>query len=213
MINKLRIRNRVLNVLPFIGDLKESIALGIFYRNWRRNGMPIPAPQPVKRAMLTGEAKRIGAETFVETGTFTADTVWFMKDTFGKIFSIEVEPTLAEIATTRFSKYPHIRIVLGDSAETLPAIMPEISGPALFWLDGHYSAGITGRGSKDCPIYEELAAIAAHPPSRFSIVIDDLRYFGTDPAYPSFEEISQHINGLFPSLKITTEVDMIWCRA
>lgn len=212
MITKLRIRNRILNVLPFIGDLKESITLGKFYRSWRRNGMPIPAPQPVKRAMLAGEAKRIGAETFVETGTFTADTVWFMKDTFQEIFSIEVEPTLAKVASARFRKYPHIRIIRGDSAEILDTIMTKIVGSTLFWLDGHYSAGITGRGSKDCPIFEELAAIAKCPPPRFSIVIDDLRYFGTDPAYPTFEEISRHINEVFPSLRVTTELDMIWCR-
>ena len=50
-------------------------------------------------------------------------------------------------------------IVQGDSGKVLSEILLEINEPAIFWLDGHYTAGITARGVKECPIFEELDCI------------------------------------------------------
>jgi hypothetical protein len=67
-----------------------------------------------------------------------------------------------------------------------------IDQPALFYLDGHYSGGITARAAKDTPIYEELSHIFEHDP-RHVIVIDDARCFGRDPDYPSLHELREFI--------------------
>lgn len=213
MIEKLKIRNLIYRIVPFTADWHQAWQLAKSYRHWRTLGLPIPAPHPVKRALLLREALRIKAETFVETGTFTGDTVWFMRDRFPKVFSIEVQPQLAALAAKLFSNNPSVEIVEGDSATALAGIARRIHGSAIFWLDGHYSAGITGRGAKDCPIFEELQAIANHPPARFSIVIDDRRCFGTDPAYPPYADLLSYIATLFPELDVTDEMDMIWCRS
>lgn len=213
MIGKLKIRNLIYRIAPYAADWHQAWQLAKSYRHWRTNGLPIPAPHPVKRALLLREALRIKAETFVETGTFTGDTVWFMRDRFPKVFSIEVQPQLAALATKLFSNNSSVEIVEGDSATVLTGIARRIHGSAIFWLDGHYSAGITGRGAKDCPIFEELQAIANHPPARFSIVIDDRRCFGTDPAYPPYTDLLLYIGSLFPKLDVTDEMDMIWCRS
>ena len=212
MIRKLKLRNLVYQILEPIGDWQQAIRLARFYTSWRTRGLPIPAPHPVKRALLLREALRIKAEIFVETGTFTGDTVWFMRDRFHKVYSIEVQPQLAEIAISLFRNNPRVEIVKGDSASALADLVKRIEGTTLFWLDGHYSAGITGRGSKDCPIFEELQAIANHPPACFSIVIDDRRCFGTDPTYPLYSDLVSQIAMLFPQLNVTEELDMIWCR-
>jgi hypothetical protein len=136
-----------------------------------------------------------------------------MRDAFQDIHSIEVQPDLARIACQRFKKLRHVTIHTGDSSSVLPIIQNKIKGTTLYWLDGHYSAGITGRGAKDCPIYEELEAIAALPPARFSIVIDDHRCFGSDPAYPTYVELLDQLTGLFPDHDVNVELDMVWCRA
>jgi hypothetical protein len=58
---------------------------------------------------------------------------------------------------------------------------------------------MTGRGLKDCPIHEELTAIAQGSQYAFSILIDDARCFGTDPAYPSIEAMKNISTRIFPT--------------
>ena len=57
--------------------------------------------------------------------------------------------------------------------------MPKLSGDINFWLDGHYSAGKTFKGEKDCPIEDELNAIEENLENfaKISILIDDIRLF------------------------------------
>jgi hypothetical protein len=49
----------------------------------------------------------------------------------------------------------------------LPLIIKDLNEPAIFWLDGHYSSGITAKGDKICPIFEELDSIFNNSKSRF----------------------------------------------
>jgi len=212
MFDRIQHRNSLFGMFPFLADWHQAWQLAKSYKHWKHGGLPVPAPHPVKRALLLREALRIKAGCFVETGTFTGDTVWFMRDKLAKVYSIEVQPQLAALASGLFRNDPRVEIIEGDSATALADLVKRINGTTLFWLDGHYSAGVTGRGAKDCPIFEELKAIADHPPEQFSIVIDDRRCFGNDPAYPSYEELTTHIAALFPHLKVTDELDMIWCR-
>lgn len=149
--------------------------------------------------MLRAEALRLGATTFIETGTYMGDTIWSLRETCNKLISIEVQPQLAEIARSRFRNIPHVEIITGDSAVELNRVVTEIEGSCLFWLDGHYSAGMTGRGAKNCPIYEELAAIEKGCDFPFSIMIDDARCFETDPAYPTVAELKSAVELNFPS--------------
>jgi hypothetical protein len=62
--------------------------------------------------------------------------------------------------------------VQGDSGKELPKIVTQLDTPAIFWLDGHYSAGITAKGDTECPIFEELEAIFEPDKSCKHILID-----------------------------------------
>ena len=95
----------------------------------------------------------------VETGTYVGEMVDAMKDSFEKIYSIELGVELARNAQEKFSAYSHIHIIQGDSGQVLKTLASQIRQPALFWLDGHYSAGITAKGAKDTPVCEELQYI------------------------------------------------------
>jgi hypothetical protein len=143
----------------------------------------------VKRRTLRDYIRRYGIRTFVETGTFIGDTTAAMAQHVDQVITIELSPDLAERARKRFAQLPRVRVIEGDSGEVLPELLAELEEPALFWLDGHYSAGITARGELETPIRNELEAILGHPVTGHVILIDDARDF-TGGVYPTIEEVT-----------------------
>ena len=70
--------------------------------------------------------------------------------------------------------------LFNDVSENIfPSLLPKLSGNINFWLDGHYSAGVTFKGEKDCPVEDELIAIEQNLNNfnKISILIDDVRCF------------------------------------
>ena len=158
-------------------------------RRWRRAGCPPPPPHPAKRRLIREFAQRQTFRTFVETGTYLGDMVYAVRDLFEEIVSIEVEPRLAEQATIRFRGLTHVRILQGDSGLLLPRVLADVKSPCLFWLDGHFSGGITGRGELNTPVWTELGAILSHADPNHLILIDDARCFTGEAHYPKVEDI------------------------
>ena len=74
-------------------------------------------------------------------------------------------------------------IVLGTGLfkPNMSATVGKLEEPTLFWLDGHYSGGVTARGSKETPILDEVDKILSTKESRHVLIVDDARCFGTDP--------------------------------
>ncbi len=176
---------------------------------WTRNGKPAPPPHIVKQRTLRSHAENFGLTILVETGTYFGDMVEAMKDDFGQIYSIELSKELYEKAKKRFRGVATVELIHGDSGTELGNLIGRIDKPALFWLDGHYSAGVTARGDQDTPIYEELTHIFDAPDKGHVIIIDDARCFGVDPAYPSIEELSNFIKSKRENVDISIEDDSI----
>ncbi len=127
----------------------------------------------------------------METGTFFGDTTAAIRSHVDTVITIEISPTLAADARRRFERDQQVRVLEGDSGKLLPELMNGLRHPTLFWLDGHYSGGVTARGDEDTPIRAELAAIfACGPEHGHVILIDDARHFG-GAGYPSLDEIAQ----------------------
>ena len=91
----------------------------------------------------------------------------------------------------RFIGIDNIELINGDSGKELGKILVRINQAALFWLDGHYSAGETARGEKDTPILEELHQILNTEEKGHVIIIDDARLFGSDNEYPSLQTLTE----------------------
>jgi hypothetical protein len=177
--------------------------------HWEASGRPAPPPHIVKQRALRYYAKSYGLRILVETGTCYGDMVEAMKADFDRIFSIELSRNLYETARARFEGVEHICIISGDSGTELGKVMSEVDLPALFWLDGHYSAGVTARGSKDTPICEELNHILSAPDRGHVILLDDARCFGTDPAYPTIEQIEDFVRSRRADAEIVVQDDSI----
>ena len=125
--------------------------------------------------------RRYPNRVFVETGTYLGDGIQDALDAgFTQVHSIELSPQLHADAQRRFAGDPRVHLHLGDSGAALGPLIATLSGPITFWLDGHYSEGNTARGDQNTPLERELAAIAAHPHHDHSLLIDDVRCFGTE---------------------------------
>ncbi len=178
-------------------------------RQWEAAGRPVPPPHMAKQQVLRSLGQAHGLKVLVETGTYFGDMVEAMKTSFERIISIELSPTLAAKAAGRFRSSPHVQIRQGDSANVLGNVMKELRQPALFWLDGHYSAGVTAKGEKDTPIFEELTHIFAADDLGHVLVIDDAHCFGVSPGYPTIDELKAFILSRRPAMKIAVVDNMI----
>lgn len=191
-----------LNIIKLIREKK-------ILRDWDKRGRPVPPPDLVKQKTVKEYARKFSIDTLIETGTYLGDMVDAVKDTFGMIFSIELDEALYERAKKRFSKFDHISIVQGDSGEVLPVILADIKQPCLFWLDGHYSGGDTAKGSQETPILQELHYILTHDVEGHVILIDDARLFTGQNGYPTIGEIRALISKEHPDWRFEIEHDII----
>ena len=117
---------------------------------------------------------------FVETGTYMGETILAMEPLFDRLYTIEIKEEFYRNAKDAYHGNK-IEFLLGDSSKVLCTLCPLLESPTLFFLDGHWSAGDTGRGDKDCPLYEEVEAIMEKFSFEAVVVIDDVRLFGKGP--------------------------------
>lgn len=168
--------------------------------NWLAHGKPVPTPHFVKQEALRYYADKYALNTLIETGTLFGDMVFAMREVFSKIVSIELGSELYLQAISRFWKMSNVDIIQGDSGKVFPAILPQIEEPCLFWLDGHYSAGITAKGQLETPIIEELQAIFNHPEkTNHVILIDDARCFTGQNDYPELSHLKELVAKNLPN--------------
>jgi len=175
---------------------------------WKKNGRPSPPPHIVKQMAIEEYQQKFNTKIMVETGTYLGDMVEAQRDRFDKIYSVELSKKLFQRAVKRFKTYSHINILNGDSGIVLNKLLPGIDTPALFWLDGHYSGGITAKGSKECPVPEELEAILKSDLPHI-ILIDDARLFDGTHDYPILDEIKQLYKKSNRDYSLTVKDDII----
>lgn len=161
---------------------RRSTWAAVWLRRLLLGQFDFPEPRPlcvpptplVKIAAIRRYARDYGLRAFVETGTFNGDTTAAVANIFAECFTIELSPTLHMRALERFAPTPNVRCLQGDSVAVLPDVIEQIKMPTLFWLDAHFSGGVTANAGHD-PLLDELAAIYARGGGRDVVLIDDAR--------------------------------------
>lgn len=120
--------------------------------------------------------KDVDFNCFIESGTYKCQTIFEMAKYFKKLYTIEINKTLYDIALKK-NKFKNIKFYLGDSIDILPILLININTPCIFWLDGHWSLGSTGRGKKDVPVLDEVKIINDLYNNDCIIIIDDYQLF------------------------------------
>lgn len=159
--------------------------------DWNARKYSAPSPHFIKQLCLIRNG--IPNAIWVETGTFLGSTTRVLAKIASRVYSIEPEPTLFLNAKKVLNNFNNVEILYGTSEDVFPSLLQKINGDVNFWLDGHFSGGITFKGGKDTPIVDELRCISEHLShfKRTTILIDDIRCFNPHireySAYPSVD--------------------------
>ena len=182
------IPNSVLRIISVTRQLGE----------WRSREYTDNAPQFVKENVFLKYG--VPKAKWVETGTYFGSTTDFLVKNFGTVYSIEPSKELFENAVKKF-KNENVELFNDVSEAIFPQLLPTLNGDINFWLDGHYSGGVTFKGKTDCPVEDELTAIKDNLSNfdKVSILVDDVRCF-----LPTNEDFTD-----YPSIDYLVD----WARA
>lgn len=160
-----------------------------------------------------------GLRYAVETGTYLGGTAGMLADLVDEVWTVELKPEILAQARERLAGKDNVHLVEGYSPEVLPALLAEVPGPALYWLDGHggtFGADDVPADIKECPVLEEIACLAAHPFAPGSVVlIDDARaFFGTllhhRPDWPTFMEVAHALGDRYVTVLDDVVIAVPW---
>ena len=145
----------------------------------------------------------------VETGTYMGDMIDAQRDNFGTIVTIELDDDLFAAAEKKYEPYSHITVLHGDSGQLMAKATELCDGPTTFWLDGHYSGGVTAGNNAEMPILRELSVIAARQDPADVILIDDARLFGWRRGYPRISRMRAAAHDFWPGHEFSVVSDII----
>jgi len=198
---------KMLQRTPFYGAYKS---LGHYpdYWYWKLRGEPVRSPHLVKQRAVQEYAERYGLRTLVETGTYYGEMVAAMRRRFDQIYSVEFDSVLAHRAQKKFSRWPHIHILEGDSQRVVPEMLRSLDQPALFWLDaGYYGwAGLQGNKQR---LTSELEAVLGHRIQNHVILMDDARGLNGQNGAPTVEQLKQRIEAEFAGRNVEMKHDIL----
>lgn len=144
--------------------------------------------------------RHLRLEDFVETGTYRGETAAWAAEHFARVATIELSTEYHAAATARFRAQPQVRVLLGDSGAMLRKVAAELVGPAVFWLDAHWSGLDTAGRETECPLLAELAILNAAPTTH-TLLVDDARLFAAPPPRPLRAELWPDLGAVIDALR------------
>jgi hypothetical protein len=109
---------------------------------------------------------------FIETGTNVGRGIQIALDAgFEQVFSVEEDPAIFAVAYNRYRGNNRVVLACCDSPTFLRTVLPTIRSKAVVYLDAH--------SVERNPLLEELAVLAEQPRRDHTLLIDDVRMFGS----------------------------------
>ena len=141
--------------------------------------------------LLAWGSKQLGENSIaVETGTYLGDGTQLLSEYFSSVVTIERDGVLARNASSRFAESNSIMVLQGSSRDVLVPNIPSEEKGAFFWLDAHFSGGVTAGADDPCPLEFELSAICSVRRAENTIIlIDDIRGAIGANGWPSLTEL------------------------
>ncbi len=151
-----------------------------------------------KFLVLRAIARRTGADTFVEAGTFRAVNAERCARVFRRVYTVELDAGLAAAARERLASYPGCTVVEGDAAEHVPEIVarPQVDN-VIVLLDAHPCGEGTAEGEIADPAIKMMEALAPHASKIKALLVDDFRLFGVQRGFPEKWQLVRAAEELF----------------
>lgn len=169
----------------------------------------------IPQNIASGLRKRLALKTFVETGTHIGTTSYWASRHFDRVITIEADQALYERSRKKLARAHNVELLLGSSPFVLNSVVPKLHGPALFWLDAHWSGPGTAGQDYQCPVLEEIAVVDSGE-HQHVIMIDDARLFMNPlppilqkEAWPTLPIIVDHLRRQFPDAYLMVHADVI----
>jgi hypothetical protein len=150
--------------------------------------------------LITRLAKQFNVKNFIETGTYYGGTAIWASKKFEKVLTIEYSQEIYNNVSNQHKSIENIKFLFGDSREKLKKLINELDSSSIFWLDAHWSGGLTYGDNDQCPLIEEINIINCAKNEHF-ILIDDARLFTSPPQPPHKIEHWPHISEVISALK------------
>lgn len=136
----------------------------------------------VPTALAAFLRRTCGLTCFFETGTGTGASAAWASAHFEQVITVEAAMPMFVMSKHQLIAHPSVIGLLGDSRRHIREAIPTLPR-TLFWLDAHYS-GVETHGVDDqCPLLDEIDAIAATL-DRNVVMIDDMRMIAAPPPPP-----------------------------
>lgn len=128
-----------------------------------------------------------GYDHFIETGTFYGQAASWAAEHFSRVTTIELAREIYEQTSQNLAHITNIDFVYGDTRAILRGRVPQLTQPAVFWLDAHWSVGRTYGDGDECPVMDEIDIIVNAAPGHI-LLIDDVHMFLAPPPPPHHVE-------------------------
>lgn len=151
---------------------------------------PDPVLREWKRDFIIWLAGETGIRNLVETGTHMGGMALELSPYFDRIDTIELSPVFYQRSREMLQSFPNIYQHQGSSRVILKEVLSRlIVDPLMFWLDAHFSGGLTAHDGD--PLPEELKVITQYRPESL-ILVDDMSgtAFEDSPVWPKDLDLS-----------------------
>jgi hypothetical protein len=178
------------------------------YWYWKLRGQPRRIPHIVKQRAVLEYAQAFGLTTLIETGTYYGEMIAAVAGRFRKIYSIELDPKLAQLAQQRFRNCPNVEIVEGDSQSVVPALLPRLEKRGLFWLDAGYCGWSGGIGNPN-RLGSEFSAILSDRIPDHVILMDDADGINGEGGSLTLPELIAFVESSYPNRRVEVAQNII----
>ena len=140
----------------------------------------------VPKAELKYLQEKLNLKTAIEAGTYLGGSAIELAKIFETVYTIEKSEEIFEIGKKNLMNIRNISHIKGDTREVIENLIGG-NDMVLFWIDSHWSGGLTYGKDDECPLIDELRTIFSKTYKSAAIMVDDARLFMAPPPYPNNE--------------------------